>query len=124
MRHAAWLALALAGGCFSKDDDTGATEADGADGTGGGCGTVAAFVYGTVSGAEAPTVTAENDAGESVPADWYGTPEDGAVPYELNVLNGDWLVTATADGCTSQTKVLSAEACTEYEMNFELECSR
>ena len=112
-------ALALAG-CGDKDDDTG--EPSGGDGAVA-CGSTQAFASGFITGATEPTLAARrSEDGMEVVADWFGDPTDQGVPFEINLEEGSWVLSASADGCATDSGVLNAVACTEYTMSFDMTC--
>ena len=66
VRGAFWLMTALGcAGCGDKDDDSGGAATDGADGTAE-CGTTYAFIYGTISGSDDPTLVARDGDGAEI----------------------------------------------------------
>lgn len=116
---AALCAALLAPGCGDKDDED--TGASGVDGTLQ-CGTTHAFVSGFITGSDAPTLAGRHEDGTEVTADWYGDPGDEGVPFEINLAEGAWVLSASADGCSTDSSVLTAAACSEYTMSFALTC--
>ncbi len=127
---AALLALPLVFACGDKESDED-EEGWGLDDTAGsssgddGCGTMDAFVYGTVTGpgGSDPNVNAEvyaynPTADLTQPGEMQG---DGS--YELNIQEGTWIVYATDGICWSDDVTLDAEACTEVPLDIEItEC--
>ena len=112
-------ALALAG-CGDKDDDSAAPAGD--DGAVA-CGSTQAFASGFITGAAAPTLAARrSEDGLEVTAHWYGDATDEGVPYEINLEEGSWVLSASADGCATDSGVLNAVACSEYTLSFDLTC--
>ena len=98
--------------CSSGTDDTSTLQ----------CGSMAAFVSGTVtdaSGNPVPNpVVAANLGSEAVASsDW----SDASGAYELNLESaGTWVLVASApdNSCLSETTDLTVVACEEYVVNF------
>ena len=118
------LSLAALGACAEKDPGTDTVPRPSGSGGTDGCGSTAAFVTGTVSGVATARVSAESEEDGTVEADAYSAPDSGTgVSYELNLPEGDWLVSVESEGCTPEYSVLTVVACTEYQVDFALECS-
>jgi hypothetical protein len=78
-----------------------------------------------VAGVETVLVSAESEEEGRVEADSYGASEDPeGVTYALNLPEGDWLVSVESDGCAPEYSVLTVVACTEYQVDFLVECER
>ena len=114
------LVVAL-GACGGSAADSGPAATDAGDG-GPDCGSTQGFVFGTVTGAEEPSVVARSSDGVEVPADAIAPLEEGGVSYELNLDPGSWVITAEAEGCVPNSGAVEVEACIEFGVNLELAC--
>ncbi len=117
------LALGLLLACGDKAEglDSGdGSDPDGDDGLQ--CGSTQGFVYGFLSGGTDPTVIARDGEGQEIAADWYGDPAAEGTPYELNLPEGAWVLTASATGCSDRSAAVEVEACFEYGVSIALDC--
>ena len=107
-------ALALA--CGDKDD------ADSGTNTTAACGTMSAFVSGTVTGPGATEATVLANGPSEVTADWTA-PDGETLRYELNLPTaGEWSINAYVGDCEGEPFELSVAACTEHTVDLSVSC--